>query len=420
MKTAIVWFRSNLRLHDNPVINQACDACDNVVCVYIFDEIHHTEEFGLTSLGPFRRHFIMQSLLDLDAELRKRGNQLIIVHGNAQQRLQKIASQYQDVTLYTQRMPGWYEQQQEASVENLFPTVFTAVNTLIDIKALPFALSKLPTSFTAFRKKVERDLTVQTMTPAPSAIACTVPSDEETDVTIEKKPACHPHAVLNFHGGATAALNRVDDYIWQSNSLAHYKQTRNHLTGANSSSKFSAWLAAGCLSPQRIFNQVKRYEHEVVANESTYWLVFELLWRDFFYFSALKHGADLFKAGGIKRIDYRGSKDTTLFRKWCDGETGEPFVDANMRELKQSGFMSNRGRQNVASYLIHELGLDWRLGARWFEHWLIDYDAASNYGNWNYLAGNGHDPRGRRHFNIQKQAAMYDPDGQYQRNWLSQ
>jgi deoxyribodipyrimidine photo-lyase len=89
-----------------------------------------------------------------------------------------------------------------------------------------------------------------------------------------------------------------------------------------------------------------------------------------------------------------------------------------MRELKQTGFMSNRGRQNVASYLIHELALDWRLGARWFEHCLIDYDVASNYGNWNYLAGTGHDPRTQRHFNIEKQTAMYDQDGRFQTLWL--
>ncbi len=115
---------------------------------------------------------------------------------------------------------------------------------------------------------------------------------------------------------------------------------------------------------------------------------------------------NLFLAGIVLGLSYIYTKGQNI------------TCDANMRELKQTGFMSNRGRQNVASYLIHEMALDWRLGARWFEHCLIDYDAASNYGNWNYLAGNGHDPRGQRHFDIDKQAASYDPDGQFQALWL--
>ena len=101
------------------------------------------------------------------------------------------------------------------------------------------------------------------------------------------------------------------------------------------------------------------------------------------------------------------------FQAWCDGKTGIPFVDANMRELKLSGFMSNRGRQNVASFLVKDLGLDWRLGAEWFESQLLDHDVCSNYGNWNYSAGIGNDPRENRKFNMIKQGLDYDKDGEY-------
>jgi len=417
MKTGIVWFRSDCRLYDNQALKQACDECDNVICVYIFDEIQSAEEFGMVSLGPFRRQFIHESLADLDEQLQIRGNALIVLKGTADECLSRVAGCFDDVTLYSQQMPGWYEQQQEQRLQGLMPCVFKPVATLIDAEMLPFPLEQLPGSFTSFRKKVEKQLEISPSTDAPQAVPL-MQSIDLASSTIEMTGSKRdPRAAVEFKGGVTAGKRRLENYIWATDSLAHYKETRNQLLGANYSSKFSAWLAQGCLSPQFIYRQVRRYEEEVVSNESTYWLVFELLWRDYFYLSALKHGADLFKAGGIKRIEYRGKHDLALFNDWCNGSTGEPFIDANMRELKYTGFMSNRGRQNVASYLIHELALDWRLGARWFEHCLIDYDAASNYGNWNYLAGNGHDPRGQRYFNIEKQAAMYDPDGQYQALW---
>ena len=418
MKTGIVWFRSNCRLYDNPALKLACDECDNIICVYIFDEIQHAEEFGLVSMGKFRQQFINESLTDLDNQLQIRGNALIILRASADECLSQIASQFTDVTLYSQSMPGWYEQQQENKLNALMTCVFTAVATLIDFEKLPFALENLPGSFTSFRKKVEKQLVISPSTNTPEKI----PRLQSVNVTAynvdQKNSKKDIRSAFKFHGGEASALRRVDEYIWHTDCLAHYKETRNEMIGANYSSKFSAWLAQGNLSPQFIYQQVKRYEQEVTSNQSTYWMIFELLWRDYFYLSAVKHGADLYKAGGIKNIEYRGSQDQRLFKKWCNGTTGEPFIDANMRELKQTGFMSNRGRQNAASYLIHEMALDWRLGARWFEHCLIDYDTASNYGNWNYLAGNGHDPRGQRHFNIQKQAAMYDPDGQFQTLWL--
>jgi len=100
------------------------------------------------------------------------------------------------------------------------------------------------------------------------------------------------------------------------------------------------------------------------------------------------------------------------------GQTDDQFVNANMNELRMTGWMSNRGRQNVASYLIHQLGLDWRLGARWFEQQLIDYDPCSNYGNWLYLSGFGSDPRPNRIFNVAKQASIYDANQEYRKLWL--
>jgi deoxyribodipyrimidine photo-lyase len=188
--------------------------------------------------------------------------------------------------------------------------------------------------------------------------------------------------------------------------------------GADYSSKFSAWLALGCLSPRYIYEQVRAYETQRIKNDSTYWLIFELLWRDYFRFIAHKHGKKIFRSSGLHGVTIPWQQDWKRFELWCAGETGYPLIDANMRELAATGFMSNRGRQNVASFLTKNLGIDWRMGAEWFESLLIDYDVASNWGNWNYSAGVGNDARGFRYFNILKQAQDYDPDGHYVQHWL--
>ncbi len=192
------------------------------------------------------------------------------------------------------------------------------------------------------------------------------------------------------------------------------------MVGENYSSKFSAWLSLGCLSPREIYYELKKYEAQNTANDSTNWLEFELLWRDYFRFMMKKHRHQFFLENGIKEKETTLNKhNAELFEKWKNGNTGNDFIDANMVELKLTGFMSNRGRQNVASYLCNNLKLDWRYGAAYFEQQLIDYDVCSNWGNWAYLAGVGNDPRGNREFNIEKQANDYDKLKTYRNLWLS-
>lgn len=230
-------------------------------------------------------------------------------------------------------------------------------------------------------------------------------------------PVADSRAVLPFQGGASAARARLKHYFWDSKRLAVYKKTRNGLVGADYSSKFSPWLANGCISARRIASEVRRFEREVESNDSTYWLVFELIWRDYFRFVAMKYGTKMFHRKALKPDSPNRGTQRHPFEAWKEGRTQDAFVNANMRELSQTGFMSNRGRQNVASYLVHDLGIDWRLGASWFEHMLLDHDPASNTGNWIYVAGVGNDPRPNRSFNTKRQAEMYDANGTYQTLW---
>jgi len=225
--------------------------------------------------------------------------------------------------------------------------------------------------------------------------------------------------VIPFRGGEKAGLERLKYYLWDSNLIKNYKETRNDMLGGDYSSKFAPWLSQGCLSPKQIYSEIKKYEIENGSNKSTYWLIFELLWRDFFRLMGKKHGNKIFKRGGtVSEINKDLHNDPQLLRLWTEARTGVPFIDANMRELALTGFMSNRGRQNVASFLVKDLHVNWQMGAEYFESMLLDYDPCSNYGNWNYVAGVGSDPRENRYFNILSQAKRYDPKGEYVKLWL--
>jgi deoxyribodipyrimidine photo-lyase len=186
-----------------------------------------------------------------------------------------------------------------------------------------------------------------------------------------------------------------------------YKETRNDLLGWDHSSKLSPWLAWGCLSPRRLADDLARYESEHGANEGTYWLWFEFLWRDFFSWRG-EH-----RPGSTVSIDPADPR----FLMLAGARLGHPFIDAGFRELNATGFLGNRMRQIVASFCCHELGWPWQVGAAYFAQELIDHDPASNIGNWRYIAGQGADPRGGRRFDIEKQREMYDPAGEYVRFW---
>jgi deoxyribodipyrimidine photo-lyase len=227
--------------------------------------------------------------------------------------------------------------------------------------------------------------------------------------------ASFPFGDPAFHGSESAALAHVARYF-RSGLPATYKATRNGLTGTVYSTKLSPWLAVGALSPRTAFAALRSHEAAFGASEGSYWIWFELLWRDFFRFWSEKHGARLFRASGLGRLG-PPAHDPEAFRRWRGGATGQAFVDAGLRELAATGYLSNRLRQVAASYLVHDLYCDWRAGAAWFESLLIDYDVCSNQGNWLYIAGRGADPRQGRRFDPERQAGVYDKDGAYRAFW---
>jgi deoxyribodipyrimidine photo-lyase len=424
----LVWFRNDLRLHDNEALYNAINSQKPVLAVYIFDENQYKNtNLGFPKTGSFRAQFIIESVQNLKDKLKNIGIELLIYKGNSVEIITNICKEFNITEIHYQQENTDEEIQVE---KNLLKTLHPSIQlkgiwgkTLIHINDIPFSINQLPELFTNFRKKVEAQSEVNELF-TNSIITNKLVIENKTQIpTIDELglPIVNisHKAAIQFKGGETEALNRLNHYFFETKSLATYKITRNEMLGANYSSKFSAWLALGCISPRYIYHQIKLFESKIEANESTYWLFFELLWRDYFQFIAVKHGNKLFKLNGLNNSKITWNNNETDFEKWKSGQTGYPLIDANMQELIQTGFMSNRGRQNVASFLTKNLGVNWLWGAKWFESLLIDYDAASNYGNWAYQAGVGNDGRQSRYFNTEKQSLDYDSKGNYVRHWLN-
>ena len=427
MKTkGIVWFRQDLRINDNEAIVEAVSHCDEVIYIYVFDEREWSgkTKYGFDKTAEHRKRFLYECVEDLDTQLKRKGGHLHVAYGRPEDIIFDLAQKERTSWVFCNRERTQEEVKVQDALEESLWTIgqevrFSRGKMLYHTADLPFPVNQTPDQFTAFRKEVEKITPIRKPLPVPSDLKSSrsiMPSDWP-----ELPKANKREDVYQFKGGTDAGLVRLYHYFWESGNIKSYKKTRNGMLGADFSSRFSPWLAHGALSPKFIYHELKKYEEENGANESTYWLFFELLWRDFFRLMGKKHGNRIFQeAGYAPRPRQAGQENYMSFEKWAKGETGTPLVDACMKELKTTGWMSNRGRQIVASFLVNDLKLHWLMGAEYFESLLIDYDPCSNYGNWAYIAGVGSDTRSDRYFNVVSQARKYDPQGDYVRFWIKE
>ncbi|SDX23015.1 DASH family cryptochrome [Aequorivita viscosa] len=424
--TALIWFTKDLRVHDNHSLLKAVNENEKVIGVYCFDPRHfETTEYGFKKTEKFRAKFLIETVENLRKNLQKLNVSLSVYHDKPEVVLPQLVEEYTVETIYSQRE---WTSEEVAVYKNLQQLlkgcafIETYDQFLFHPDDIPYNdFSEIPEVFTNFRNKIEANAKVRNCEENPE-----VKQENNLIENRTKIPTLNdlgledfeidPRSAFPFSGGEDAALQRLQEYFWETKNLEEYKETRNGLLGTDYSSKFSAWLANGSVSPRFIYEEVKRFEKEIVANQSTYWLIFELLWRDYFKYVSLKHGSKIFQLKGISQKNLEWNSDPSILKKWIEGDLEEPFVNANMKEIAATGFMSNRGRQNVNSFWAKELLQDWRIGAAYFESMLVDYDVHSNWGNWMYNSGVGNDPRDRK-FNIKKQAERYDADGTYQKTW---
>lgn len=432
MTTGVIyWLRNDLRLHDNPALLLAAQRAREqggwLLPVYLHDPEQQLDtRWGFVRLGLHRRAFLAQALDDSKPRLRALGSDLLELSGRPANRLPELMRQLGASRLVCEEIAAPEEQDAVQALRAAGLQVETVwQSSLIDPADLPCVPEVVPDTFTTFRQQLERAGAREAAPlPEPDALPPlpTLPADLAARVALPAAPpaaadprSSFPYAEAACHGGERAALAHLRQYC--ARGLPHrYKDTRNGLAGLDYSSKFSPWLATGALSPRQAMAAIRAFEAEHGANDGSYWLWFELLWRDHFRWMQLKHGRRLYGVRGLSDLPLP-AHNARGFERWIQGRTGDALVDAGMRELCATGYLSNRLRQNCASYLVHDLGGDWRAGAAWFESQLLDYDVHSNQGNWLYIAGRGTDPRGGRRFNPTKQAQEHDTDGSYRRMW---
>lgn len=413
VKRAIVLFNQALRWHDNLLLAEQSDV-EELIAVVVLDPAEYLgTQYGIRRASSTRLETQLQLLLDWQQQWQQKQRVLHLRIGSTTECLKRIAQQYQAESLIAAE-PTAPEQYQQLYKTGLTLKLYD-LNSLLQHQLRP-ELHSLPKSFSAFRRQREPELVVR----APKDVALSSQFYSQADYVDDAQSI---DFIRQYHDPSAellneaAALSRLDQFIWQQQAVVHYKQSRDALDGQWNSSLWSVYLANGTLSACYAWQQVLDFEQQQLANESTYWIRFELLWREYFRWQMRQHGRAWFSKHAFRPpVDFSAPQPDERFQLWCKGQTGVPFVDANMQMLRKTGWMSNRGRQNVASYLIFELEQDWRLGAAFFEQQLLDYDCASNWCNWAYIAGVGNSSA--RQFNQLKQALTHDPQGDFVRRWL--
>ena len=407
----LYWFRNDLRVQDNPGLSAQANA-DGLLLVFCWPK--NRPWCNVTGMGAQRERFLVESLQALRDDLQGLGQELMVLHGSPEIVIPDLVREFGIDAVETSRAPGYYERRTTEHLSKRLPVPLKLheTGTLFTEDGLPFDLEGLPGHFTPFRKQVEAQQPIApanapaVLPPPPAARFDAIPSAEAT-----------PPPALPVRGGTRPGQRRLRQFIFDDQDIRQYKKTRNCMDAFSGSSTLSPWLANGCISAREVCAAISRHEQEHGANDSTYWLYFELLWREYFQWRANRDDISLFRLGTRSSKLHNCTFEPRSFARWCAGDTDYPLVNAVMRQLVATGWASNRGRQVAASCLINELNLDWRYGAAFFEKHLIDYDVASNYGNWQYIAGVGADPRGGRHFDHDKQAQQHDPEGIFIEKW---
>lgn len=422
-KTILVWFRNDLRIHDNEILSEAVRKADKVLPVFIFDPFYFkTGATGSLKTGSFRARFLLESVADLKKNLLSFGADLLIRTGNPAVVLPQLAEEYHISEVYHHREvapdeTGISEEVEAALWKIKLNLKHFIGHTMYHKEDLPFPIKDIPDSFVTFKKKVERDSTVRPSTVSPDVIitpqitdAGELPSLADLGVP---EPVDDPRATHAFTGGETQAIDQLQAYL--TNCLQSSNQKGRTPV---CSSGLSPWLAVGCISPRQVYWEMIKFQREHHLQNIDP-LMLELLWRDYFRFMFKKHGQKFFRSEGFKveAPDVATNQDD-LFENWKNGETGIPYIDAAMHELNATGYISNYNRQAVATYLTIDLQVDWTKGALYFEEKLIDYSPASNWGNWAFVAGVSNDTKSNRYFNAAKPDSVLESKSGIVNTWL--
>lgn len=454
-----LWFRaSDLRLDDHPALQAACRGANSLLPVFVFDPLCFntlTRYGGARKSSARRARFLLECVASLRRRLEEHGSALAVGLGSPSEIVPKFCADCEAVFV----TEGFCSEEKKEEAQVAWKLVHGDLKRIWGgTLYLPHELGgydpdNIPLGHNQFRSNCRSKGRIRDPIPQPSRLpplphvatmdssaelskALTfLPSLQDLGYSAVEAEAAHvddPRGVMVWEGSEEAAWSRLQRWMFDDDHLKDYRDSQSGMLGEEYSSKLSPWIALGCISVRRIRSEVQRYEAERPQNHGTYWFHNLLEWRDRMIYIARSQGDRIFKLGGIADDQYswpwHGTKED--LQTWKDGRTGEELVDAGMKELLLSGYMSMRARHIVASYLIYELGVDWRHGAAHFEEHLLDYDPALNWVMWMLQIGVMGPKSGRSlglsHFDAKrsyasqrKTLAKYAPDRAYIQHWLA-
>ncbi len=407
--TGIVWFTRDLRLHDHPALRAALDRCERVVCVFCLDDRLLS---GRNASGP-RTQFMLECL----AELRERldGN-LVVRRGSPERELVDLAGEVDAGEVHfsadsgpfaRRRMTRVWRALEAAGVE---PWAHPGLHAVDDLTAIRTQADKPYTVFSPFHRSW-LEVPRREVLGRPRSLPALPSGVRKGRIPTLDALGMEQEVDEPMPGGEVAARQRLSRFLTR--GVSGYTDNHDAL-GRDKTSRLSPYLHFGCISPREIEERLPRGKGPDAFRR-------QLCWRDF-YHHVLRHFPD--NAQGEFQERYRDqiawNDNAEHFRAWCDGQTGYPLVDAGMRQLRREGFMHNRARLVVGSFLTKDLGIDWRSGERWFMRLLLDGDEANNNGNWQWIASVGVDPQPffRRIYNPARHMERFDPEGHYVRRYV--
>jgi deoxyribodipyrimidine photo-lyase len=411
VKTIIVWFRSELRVHDHPALALALSEADYVVPLFIFNE-------GLINgahSSSNRNRFLLECLEDLKESLNKVGADLVLRSGKAETELSKLAKETSAEAVYYTADYTPYSIKRDKSVAKAMDSIGVGFRFLpgrLAVSSLQKIRTKAGTPhkvFTPFWKQWlgvgRRELakTPKSIKLPPKIEIGELPKIDSLVIKSELSPKV-------LKGGEKKARQQLKKFL--DSGIENYHQGNNDLS--TPTSLLSPYLHFGCLSPREI-------ETMLPDNKGARAWHRQLCWREF-YNNIIFNFPDTLHEFQEKYRELKWGNDKKLLEAWKNGQTGYPAVDVGMRQLLLEGWMHNRARLIVGSFLTKDLWLDWRLGETHFMHWLLDGDEANNNGNWQWIASVGVDPAPvyRRLYNPSSQRAKFDPDGIYVRRYVKE
>ncbi|GJD10302.1 Cryptochrome DASH [Galdieria sulphuraria] len=436
--TAILWFRNNLRLSDNSCLDLA-NTAEAVLPLYVFDKRSLVRNrLKQQRCGPFRYSFVKESVEQLQNNLRGLFSDLLVEVGTAAEVIRELCAKYSINHIVAPKMISPEEEEYEQEVSQVATELHLNACFVWDCTLLSFdelIVNEYQHSFETFYNSViskglpkifELDNSQRPfLKPLPFGYK---PSFA---IPLPHLPFPEPRAVYPFRGGEDSAKERLTDYFVKKNGLQLIADLENYSGVMDSSTKLSPWISIGCVSVRQVYWEGYRsYMKNMDSQVANLWLK-RFLWRDFLYLLCLQEGSAVFRDRTVNEDApefplYKQSATpyeticNQAIQTWLEGRTGYPYIDAHIKELITTGYISFRGRLNVSSFLVHELDGIWQLGAEFFEHYLIDHDPVINWGYWYHLYEKKQIGVESIQVDTIEEANKYDPDGFYVKKWLNQ